>query len=283
MSNFDFEESIEPELYKLPNHDSITDTKANVLITDNMIQPLISLGFHFNIHDDKNKLESEIYLQNDIKLSVTKKLEHQSKYVDNNILKSSTSFMENKIGRIPKIFNRAYFKMWEMLYYFDIAGGANFRSAHLAEAPGGFVQGTIYYRDLYEKNSKNDKYFSISLYQSDEAPRFDLKFIDYYKREKQNRYINYPTYPLDVVQKSSDKDNGDLTKIRTLNNFQKFILKNGPGGEGSLVNLVTADGGFPYQDENNQEMEILNLCLGEIICALMILGRNKLQGQKQWI
>ena len=38
--------------------------------------------------------------------------------------------------------------------------------------------------------------------------------------------------------------------------------------------MVTADGGFPYQDENNQEMEILNLCLGEIICALMILANN---------
>ena len=44
--------------------------------------------------------------------------------------------------------------------------------------------------------------------------------------------------------------------------------------KGTFVNLVTADGGFKWVDENYQEQEAYALLLGEIIAALRVQAKN---------
>ena len=57
-----------------------------------------------------------------------------------------------------EVLSRAFFKLWEMIVAFKLIPETdNFRSAHIAEGPGGFIQATMYYRDHFTKQSTNDK------------------------------------------------------------------------------------------------------------------------------
>ena len=75
---------------------------------------------------------------------------------------------------------------------------SNFVSAHLAEGPGSFIQATIAYRELFAgEKSKNDKYYGVTLHsEQDEkhVPKLDKSFIDYYKKEKPQRFFQHKTY-----------------------------------------------------------------------------------------
>jgi hypothetical protein len=60
--------------------------------------------------------------------------------------------------------------------------------------------------------------------------------------------------------------NGDLTKISTIE-YLKNNIKN-------KADLITADGGFEWKNENYQEQEAYHLILGEIIGAISIQAKN---------
>ena len=58
-------------------------------------------------------------------------------------------------------------------------------------------------------------------------------------------------------------DNGDLTNVKTISNFKSDIKKSK-----KYADLVTADGGFVWDDENYQEMEAYKLILGQMVGAI---------------
>ena len=64
-----------------------------------------------------------------------------------------------------QILSRAFYKLWEILFIFDILPYDNsITTAHLAEGPGSFVQSVIMFRDKFNKDkSNNDKYCAITL------------------------------------------------------------------------------------------------------------------------
>lgn len=143
-----------------------------------------------------------------------------------------------------------------------------FVSAHLAEGPGSFIQATIFYRDMYAKNSKNDKYHAITLHSENKnVPRMEEKFIGYYAKEKPRRFMQHVTYPQKVASSDPKKDNGDITNPKTINLFKKEMGKN-------RAMLVTADGGFPWKNENMQEQEAMRLVLGQITAAVEVQAKG---------
>lgn len=248
--------------------ESILDHKPNPKYSAvNMDYPNFSYGFQHFIHASKNKLEMLKEYENKKKVYLV--LNPFERYVDNyeeNIGNVTKKYFEIK-GEKPDVLSRGFYKLWEILLMFDLIDKNNtkFVSAHLAEGPGSFIQATMFYRDMFCKESKNDKYHAVTLHSEDtknHVPELEQSFIKFYDKEKPQRFILHKTYPKQVAGGSKSKDNGDITDPKTIKLF---------GGQMTeRADLVTADGGFNWKNENTQEQEAYKLIYGQIVGALAV-------------
>lgn len=238
-------------IYKLPKGENIFDYKNNVIQSNVINRPRISLGFQSFIHSTKDKCRVfEKHKNNKIYLIVnnfeTNIPEYESSL--NNVM---TKYINSNV------ISRAFFKMWEILILFDIANNDKLRMVGLAEGPGSFIQAVLNYRlKILDKNIKNDKVKGITLF--NKILNFNEKFVNDINK-KYGKVIE--TY------NSSEKDNCDLTKEKTMKKCIKWISN-------FKADLVTADGGFVWKDENYQEQEAYKLVLGEICSAVHICDKG---------
>lgn len=244
-------------------------SENNVFLSSNITQPAIQMGFHSFLHRTKNSM------------SITKNLETKNKfyYIVNpfeeviedykdDISSLTKTFLNVKDD--PDVLSRAFYKLWEILYMFDIANNKNMTFATLAEGPGGFVQAIIQYRKKYKFDINNDKIFNITIHpEKGQNIMMNKTFMGYYKKNNPNLICQFKTCTKNTAKKYTGKSNGDLTELKTINLFQKEIASKSTG-----VDLVTADGGFLWTDENYQEQEAYKLILGEIITALKVLNKD---------
>jgi 23S rRNA U2552 (ribose-2'-O)-methylase RlmE/FtsJ len=247
-------------LYKLPDlSDSlISDIKKNGFkdtYSRFLSQPQISNVFNIFIHKTKDKMSfvNDPKYKNKNFYHVTNPFEHTITNSEKEKLDiASYSKLYFKIGETSKvpIVSRAFYKLWEMLIMFDLFPKTTgpIVSAHLAEAPGSFVQALIFFREKFYKSSdySKDSHYVISIDDN------GISGIPSFKKEFRKEYSRVKIY---------EQDGGDLTNTKSIEKFVKFSSK---------ANLVTADGGFIWKDENFQEQEAYRLVLGEIITALKI-------------
>ena len=69
--------------------------------------------------------------------------------------------------------------------------------------------------------------------------------------------------------KYKSRDNGDITDVKTIITLKEILRKNK-----KYANLVTADGGFEWDNENYQEQEAYRLILGQIVAALRVQAKG---------
>jgi 23S rRNA U2552 (ribose-2'-O)-methylase RlmE/FtsJ len=192
------------------------------------------------------------------------------KYVDdydNGIGNNSLKYFSLKDK--PEILSRAFYKLWELLFMYDLIDlkKDKFVSAHLAEGPGSFVQATMFYRDMYCKKglSKNDKYYAVTLHPEDtttHVPNIESKFTEFYEKEKPKRFILHKTYTKEMSGGSKIKDNGNIIDPKTIKLF---------GGQmDEYADFITADGGFNWINESVQEQEASKLIFAQIVCAFKL-------------
>jgi 23S rRNA U2552 (ribose-2'-O)-methylase RlmE/FtsJ len=272
--------------YKLtPSNTPIinNNTNYNISFSNNIAYPELSTGFNFFLHKTKDILGDEYKRFNNKKkvYLVTSQFEKNiDKLTDENGIVNTTiedaiyEFILNNIKvKLPKLLSRAYLKLWEMIYHFDLIDNTNdFISVHLAEGPGSFIQATIYYREYLAstkkiKSSKNDKYYGITLHSDNEHLHLEKAFLDYYNNEKPQRLKVFETVNVKELEQEGGglKSNGDLTKLNTV------LLFGGSDkmkGFAEKANLITADGGFDWKNENLQEQEAYKLIFGQILTAL---------------
>ena len=263
-----------PIVYNIP-----TDTNTNGIFkydlkpqfSKSIDFPKFSLGFQHYIHQSKDKMAITSEFEGKKKIYfVMNKFERYIDDYDTDIGNTSVQYFNLDLKQKPNILSRSFYKLWEILFMFDLINLNNedFVSAHLAEGPGSFIQAVMFYRDLYCKkgSSKNDKYYAITLHAENmdkHIPKLEEKFINYYAKEKPVRVEIHKTYPIKQARMSKHKDNGDLTDLKTIKLFGgKFSDKK--------ADLITADGGFDWVNENVQEQEAFKLLLGQIIAALNI-------------
>ena len=79
----------------------------------------------------------------------------------------------------------------------------------------------------------------------------------------------FKTYSTKESEKSLIKIDGDLTKLKTHNIFNKYIAS-----KKLYADLITADGGFTWKNENYQEQEAYRLIYGEILNALSNINKD---------
>ena len=135
-----------------------------------------------------------------------------------------------------QVISRAYFKLYEMIYFDPIIILQDLDCFFICEAPGGFIECVC---DIRRKKNLRTTFISISI----EDP--DIKY---------DRYIE-----------ESNLMYGDITNINVIENTintTRVKFKNG-------LNLITADGGFDVKIFNEQEVITAKLILCEIYIALM--------------
>ena len=148
--------------------------------------------------------------------------------------------------------SRSYFKMIEIIdeyKLFDL-NISKFKSAHLAEGPGGFMEAI--YNTSHKYGFNYYQYYGITLYSSNKDIPGWCKANDFINNDK-NINICY------------GKDNtGNLYKSENIKTFYEKV------GKGTC-DIVTGDGGFDFSlDFNKQEILSYRLILCEIITALYV-------------
>lgn len=257
-----------PIMMKMPNLEtSIFDNEPNVSFSTNIDYPRSEYGFHHFIHTNKNKMEKLQQFEGKKKVYlVFNRFERYIDGYDKSIGNETKDFFSS--NGAPDILSRGFYKLWEILLLFDLIDltKEKFVSAHLAEGPGSFIQATMFYRDTYCKKgiSKNDKYHAVTLYAEDtggkeHVPELEKKFVEFYQKEKPQRFIQHKTYSKQIAGGSSKKDNGDITNPKTIKLF---------GGDMTeKADFITGDGGFEWINENIQEQEAFKLIIAQIVAA----------------
>lgn len=257
-----------PFIFKLPIIDVSDIYKDNsVITTTNINQPLISLGFHSFIHRTRDAM------------SITKKLETKNKfyYVVNmfedsiNDYKESISHVAEDYLNKPNIVSRYFYKMWEILYMFDLARKEKMVMTGLAEGPGSFIQAFIEFREQFYDPS-NDIVYGQSMTEIDKGMVEAMNkrygdMIDIIKNSKDSKSS--------VKAKKGTKKttmlptDGDITKVATIEYIRNSIKE--------PVDLVTADGALEKNgnfDLNYIEQSSYGLLLGQIITAISISAKG---------
>ena len=216
---------------------------------------------HNNINIDNIQLQYEENNNLDLSLTLNKYLNNVKKQIDENpenwdYIKKYTNPYEFIHTLIPntklsvsklKPISRSFYKMIEMsnlLHIFDDFTNEPINTFHLAEGPGGFIEATNYLR----KNNL-DKYYGMTLINDDpNVPGW----------KKTNSFLeNNPN----VIIEYGASNTGDLLDINNLI-YCHDKYKN-------TMNIITADGGFDFSiDFNQQEILATNLLFAQLSFAI---------------
>jgi len=148
--------------------------------------------------------------------------------------------------------SRSYFKMWELLFnhsflHFD---NKSENILNIAEGPGGFIEALVNYRKKY--HDACDKINAITLKSTNkEIPGWDKSYQ--FLIENNNVKIHY-----------GEDGSGNIYNVENIKHLRKYISSNN-----QLAKLITADGGFDYSKNfNNQEASSYRIIFCEIVTAI---------------
>lgn len=145
-----------------------------------------------------------------------------------------------------KPLSRSFYKMIEIVKLHNLIGETNsIKTFHIAEGPGGFIEATNYIRC-----NKNDTYYGLTLIDdlNDSIPGW--KKSQEFIKNNENVKIEYGV-----------TNDGDLFREENL----QYVIDN----YGNSISFITADGGFDFSsDFNEQESMASNLLFAEICYAL---------------
>lgn len=264
----------QPFIFKLESGKSdILDkdpSPDNLVLSSTINMPLSSLGFHAYLHRTKNAMSITNNLQTKNKFYyVINPFEHVVMNYEDSIKNLTKVYLGMKEDT-PEIMSRAFYKMWEILFLFGVGDKKEMTYAALAEGPGAFIQAVINYREKLGPGISKDKIFGVTIHpEKGKYIEMGQQFVGFYNRITPNLIHIHETVPTSQSSKLKGKDNGDITQVKTISLFKKDIQKTK-----SYADLVTADGGFDWDDENFQEQEGYQLILGEIIAALRVQAKS---------
>ena len=159
-----------------------------------------------------------------------------------------TSFPGSKVSVCKlKPISRAFFKLIEIYYTLDIhkvLENDENNIFFLAEGPGGFIEALNYIR-----KDKKDNYYAITLLDDE-----DIGIPGWKKKLNVNKNITF---------ENGVDNRGDIFNVETYKDlYEKYH---------GTMNLVTADGGFNFSsDFNNQEAVSAKLILFEVFYGIML-------------
>jgi len=165
------------------------------------------------------------------------------------------SSVPNKKKSVAKYkpLSRSYFKMIELIELLHLTPTERtIRSFHLAEGPGGFIEALAHIRGC-----KEDKYYGMTLLDDkndDNIPAW----------KKSNHFLNENR---NVFIETGEDKTGNILSLENLKYCKEKY--------GSSMNFITADGGFDFSlDFNNQEQNMCRLLFAQICFALCLQAED---------
>lgn len=259
-----------PTVIKLDIHDiDIMKLDNSVIFSDNINKPKFKYGFQYFLWRTKEYMSVTNEFKGSKPYRIVNNFEHTIKNYDNDLITYSTKYF-NINSKQPQILSRAFFKLWEILLYFDLGLEKNINVIGIAEAPGSFIQCIILFRQKFKLLSSKDRINCLTIYSDDSKfVKMNDKCMASYNSINSKLVNVFKTVPTKESNKSLIKTDGDLTKLKTHNIFNKYI-----SSKKEYANLITADGGFTWKNENYQEQEAYRLILGEIMNCLYNINKD---------
>jgi 23S rRNA U2552 (ribose-2'-O)-methylase RlmE/FtsJ len=266
-----------PTVYTLPdisayleeNPIGISKKKRVAIFSGTLVQPQLIYGFHYYNYATREKLADVTQIPARV-YHITNPYEHRiDSKPESSIETHVTEFLKIGVKNRPAILSRGFYKLWELMVMFKLVPlDGIVRTVHLAEGPGSFIQAVLLYRETYGKSNKRDVHYGITLHSDDRSvPELEAKFMTAYG----DRVQIHPTKSLSKIKPKSKDDNGDLTRLSTLQNLYEANKGKDVPKETRGAVLVTADGGMNWENESMQEQESYVMIFGQITAALMVL------------
>lgn len=249
-----------PTVIKLDIHNlDIMNLEYKVIFSNNINKPKIKYGFQYFLWRTKEYMNITKEFTDSKPYRIVNNFEYIIKNYNNDLLNYSTKYFNIK-NKEPKILSRSFFKLWEILLYFDLAMEKNINIIGIAEAPKSFIQCIILFRKKFKLLSPKDRINCLPIYSDDN------KFVK--MNDKCMTSYNSINKNLVHVFKTDTKES-NKSLIKTHNMFNKFI-----SNKKLYANLITADGGSMWKNKNYQEQESYRLILGEIMNCLYNINKD---------
>jgi len=201
--------------------------------------------FSYQQYKDISSLKNEIY-GNFADLDNTKaKLDSLDSNLESFRRTAAKYLNEHELVHLlckKQVISRAYFKLYEIIYFEPLMSKSNCDSFFICEAPGGFIECVT---DIRRKKNLQTKFMSISKY--DPNIKYSNKLSCGFKD------IPCSLFYEDITEISVINKTIEISKNRFVNGFD----------------LITADGGFDVKIFVAQEILSSKLLLCEIYLALM--------------
>ena len=225
--------------------------------TEEVLKPCRAMCENLQLFKELARIKNEIthYHRKERKWERFKKLAN-----DYELIHSSCGHALPSIASVKPI-SRSYFKLHEILVDMQLETPPDgpCTAAFLADAPGGFVQAFVDYRkhSSLSQQCLKDRLFAVSLSpRSSYVPSWKLSST--YCADNNIRIFGAHPY-------SSHLSTGDLTDPNVVDDFIDFV------GNKHTCNIVTADGGFDFSaDFNDQESKASELIAAEVAAALQL-------------
>jgi len=236
MSNF------APYIKKLEFSKDILNENFDFVKTNYENQPKFNLGYHYYTKQVREKMHIDEFKRRNYYLIVNQfesNIPDFKNDLDNVISKKLNS----------KIMTRDFYKLWEMLVYFDLLDDKkNVKTLSLSDN-GGFLQCIHEYRKQYYKSSKDEYcYHATDNKDISECLKGDIK---------KNKIKQVNTDNMEVLNTS--------LLLSTKNAINKFVKDN----KLSNIDLITGNGTV-NNFNNNLESKMYNHMTGQILTALNI-------------
>ena len=231
--------------FLLPKNNIQTYKSIFTTLSDEPPNPLISNSLSYYLSDIKMKINDY-----EKEWDIFKKHTNPYEYIH--------TMIPNKKKYISKCkpLSRSYFKMIEIVHTFrlnDIFD--NIKSFHLAEGPGGFIEALV-----QQRQNTGDIYVGMTIL--DENAEMDDYNIPAWKKSQQFLKEN----PNVFIENGVDGTGNILNTENFVYCKEKYA---------SSMDLITADGGFDFSNDfNNQEISIANLLFAQIAFALCMQKKN---------
>ena len=158
-----------------------------------------------------------------------------------------------KFAKGEEIISRDFYKLWEMITYFDLISNKSIKTVSVSEN-GGFLQCISYFRDTFFKDS-SDTYYYQSSNNNDSSNSI--------KNIKDTKFKKINEGPLEMLD--------DESELANVDNIEKFIKSNKIS---SNIDLITANGTVQFKENSNTEHQMYKLMLGHIILAVSITNNG---------
>ena len=208
------------------------DISTNLIIDDTLSNYNVNDILFKKINKKKSEIDSVQH-----KWDSAKKISNDYEYIY-----TSSNYKKNISSFIPV--SRSFFKLREIIYDYKLI--LSDKCSCIAEAPGGFMQSLLKFNE--EKNLNLDTIYGITLISDNkEIPFWNPVLLTYEK----------------VMICNGQDETGDLYKLSKVLQFIKTCGK-------SSCHIVTADGGFDYTKDFEQELSSYKLFYSEIMISLNI-------------